>query len=512
LGIGVTFIFVNRLIGDALGFDEKLQLTVTPWTIVIACVLSIITIFISTYLPARKASKITAIDAIRQTTDIKLSGKKVKTSKLVRKIFGIEAEIGLKNLKRNKRRYRITVFSLVISIFLFLTVSAYTNNIKKSFYLSQDGINYDIGIWSSVTNEFLDDDFISSLYQLKNVTELAETKTMYATSYVDVSKLPKYLQEQYANHPDMKDGKFRYYVEIRSLDNASLKAYAEKIGADFDSMLNPNHLSGIVIGKTNFYDMEEKKLVETNTIEAEAGDMLTIHDDSENQNVLGNIEIAAITNTVPIGLSSRISNQLVIIVSQTVYDELWNKFIEYNSDPFSNHMIFLSSTDPIQTQKDIEAIKENQIEVYNVFQSRQNEENMLLVINIFTYGFITLITLISIANIFNTISTSIALRKREFAMLKSVGMTPKSFNKMINYESIFYGIKALVYGLPLSFAMMLWMHSVSQNAFDYGFSVPWVSIAIVVFAVFIIVGCAMIYSSAKVKKENIIDALKQENI
>ena len=75
---------------------------------------------------------------------------------------------------------------------------------------------------------------------------------------------------------------------------------------------------------------------------------------------------------------------------------------------------------------------------------------MIRLISVLTYGFIVLITLISIANIFNTISTSISLRKREFAMLKSVGMTPKGFNKMINYESIFYGIKSLLYGLPIS--------------------------------------------------------------
>jgi putative ABC transport system permease protein len=510
-GIGVTFVFVNQLLEGTLGLTEELQLIVTPWTILIACIVSIITIFISTYLPARKASKIAAIDAIRQTMEIKLSGKKVKTSKLVRKIFGIEAEIGLKNLKRNKRRYRITVFSLVISIFLFLTVSAYTYNIKKSLYLSQDGFNYDIEISSTVRNESLDAEFISSLSQLEEVTELSETKMMYAVSYVDNSKLPKLLQEYNEYDIQNKDGKFRYNVEIRSLDDTSLKAYAEKVGVDFKSLQNPNHLSGIVIGKTDFYDMNKGKIIETKTIETEAGDILTINDDSEHHNVLGDIEIAAITNKVPIGLTTSWPGELKIIVSQTVYDQLWNKVKEFNA-PYTNHVLFLRSTDPMQTQEDIEAIKENQIEVYNIYQYRQEEENMMLVMNIFTYGFITLITIISIANIFNTISTSIALRKREFAMLKSVGMTPKSFNKMLNYESIFYGLKALLYGLPLSFAMMIWMHSTSQSTFDYGFSIPWGSLAIVVFAVFIIVGAAMVYSGSKVKKENIIDALKQENI
>ena len=137
---------------------------------------------------------------------------------------------------------------------------------------------------------------------------------------------------------------------------------------------------------------------------------------------------------------------------------------------------------------------------------------MVLIMRVFTYGFITLITLISVANIFNTISTSIALRKREFAMLKSIGMTPKSFNKMINYESIFYGVKALLYGLPLSILVMYLIHRSVNHTFAYDFSLPWLSMLYVVIAVFAIVGAAMLYSIAKIRKENIIDTLKQENI
>ena len=123
-----------------------------------------------------------------------------------------------------------------------------------------------------------------------------------------------------------------------------------------------------------------------------------------------------------------------------------------------------------------------------------------------------LIAAISLANIFNTISTSIALRKREFAMLKSVGMTPGGFNKMLNYESIFYGIKSLIYGLPLSIIAMYFIYRSLGYTFSYGFTLPWASIGYVIIGVFIIVGAAMLYSSSKVKKENIIDALKQENI
>ena len=83
----------------------------------------------------------------------------------------------------------------------------------------------------------------------------------------------------------------------------------------------------------------------------------------------------------------------------------------------------------------------------------ENDRNLVLIIKVFSYGFIVLISLIALANVFNTISTSIYLRRREFAMLKSVGMTRKGFRKMMNFECLLYGLKALAFGIPTSFAV-----------------------------------------------------------
>src|SRR5699024_7231962 len=143
-GIWLTFVFINPLIQDIMETTVKLTVAVTPMSIVVAVLVSLLTIFISTYIPARRASKVSAIDAIRQTQDIKMTSKAVKTSSFVRKIFGIEAEIGLKNLKRNKRRYSAIVLSLVVSIVLFLTVSFFTDQIKQSNEYIQSDLNYDI--------------------------------------------------------------------------------------------------------------------------------------------------------------------------------------------------------------------------------------------------------------------------------------------------------------------------------------------------------------------------------
>src|SRR5699024_5990623 len=102
--------------------------------------------------------------------------------------------------------------------------------------------------------------------------------------------------------------------------------------------------------------------------------------------------------------------------------------------------LHVKSDDPIKTQENIENIENEKHSIQNYYQYMQDDKQMILLLSVFTYGFIALITTISIANILNTLSTSISLRPREFAMLKSVGMTPKGFWKMIQYKNIFYGL------------------------------------------------------------------------
>ena len=150
--------------------------------------------------------------------------------------------------------------------------------------------------------------------------------------------------------------------------------------------------------------------------------------------------------------------------------------------------------------------------VSNISEQLQMQNNLKLVIQIFLYGFIVLISAIGIANIFNTISTNILLRRREFANLKSVGMTDKQFKKMLNLECLFYGTKALLYGLPIGIFICFLLNLSFSNAVRFIFVLPWDAIIISVISVYIIVFVTMIYSSKKVKRENIIDVLRDDNI
>lgn len=111
-------------------------------------------------------------------------------------------------------------------------------------------------------------------------------------------------------------------------------------------------------------------------------------------------------------------------------------------------------------------------------------------------------------NVFNTISINISLRRREFAMLKSVGMSNKEMNRMMNFACILYGSRALLYGLPVSIIITGFIYRVISEGFTTGFYLPWSAIAIAVLSVFIVVFATMMYSMRKIKADNPIDALK----
>ena len=145
-------------------------------------------------------------------------------------------------------------------------------------------------------------------------------------------------------------------------------------------------------------------------------------------------------------------------------------------------------------------------------QDKETSNAIVMIVNVFSYGFIILISLIVIANVFNTISTNILLRRQEFAMLKSVGMTKKSLNKMMNYECVFYGIKGLIFGLILAVLATYAMFNVMSEGFNVGFYIPVQSIVVVVISIFIVVFASMIYTMSKIKKDNVIETLRNDNI
>ncbi|GHU83559.1 hypothetical protein AGMMS50284_7320 [Clostridia bacterium] len=184
-------------------------------------------------------------------------------------------------------------------------------------------------------------------------------------------------------------------------------------------------------------------------------------------------------------------------------------------EAFDGMSMTFRSHDPMKSAAQMEVMmKEAGVtsgyNLFNTAEAAAGNRNILLIINIFTYGFVILISLITIANVFNTISTGINLRKREFAMLRSVGMGGKSFSRMMNFECIFYGLKALLYGMPASAVITFLIYKATLKGVDVAFTLPWGSVAIAIFSVFFVVFVTMIYATSQIKKANVIDSLRVE--
>ena len=507
-GIGVTLSAIRPLMGSFthLSSAEGLSLHVSLPSVAAAAVLAVLTIFISVWIPARRASRIMPIDAIRQTKEIRLTRKTVKTSRLTRALFGFEGELALKNLKRSRGKYRATVLSLIISLVLFLTVSYYAEEMNRASGAVETGYNFDLAVsYTNVPNGEAEEanDKIASL---EGVKETAAAEKADGQLRMKNSQLSGLVRQLYA--PDGKDYSLR--ATLYCLDDASFDRYAAGLGADPQEYRDPGHPKMILINYGQAYSNGKRA----------AGKLLSIPPNtklrfsSDKTSESAELEAGLLTDRRPMGVLVSSLDSVSAVVSRKVFDSLPGslKSIDSNGNPsFQQLFVSCENTDALETR--IQAITQGvtgRTYVFNVAAQARSERNMMLVLGIFIYGFIILISLICIANIFNTVTTNVALRRREFAMLRSVGMTPKSFNKMIRFESLFYGLKALAYGLPISIAVSLLLHRMQADVFEIGFSLPWASYGIAVVLIFIIVGSTMLYSSAKVKKENIIDALKEE--
>ncbi|MFS1519234.1 ABC transporter permease [Bacillus sp. SCS-151] len=511
IGVMITLSIINTFIQQSLNIDEKLLiLTVTPMSMLVAVGVSLLSIFISCYLPARKASKVSTIDAIRQTQDVKLTGKEIKTSKIIRNLFGIQAEIALKNVKRNKKRYQITIFSFVVSIILFISVSFFTDHLQKSIELSQRNVNYDI----QVTTRNEDTAMLKSLSTLDYVTSASIVKKMHLYSWIDANFVPEDAKKRIGPADKKEGGKILYRVDVNVLDEDSFVEYAKSINVDSEKLKNSDQLNVILIDTFKHIDEKTQQIIEEKSIYAQPEMKISLIDKvfgtgkQAGETFINSVQIAAVTDQFPMGDITLDFLEFEIIIPESLVEQLFPT--NYVQNFFTD--LYLTSSDPMQTYTEIEELNDANFSIYSSHVERKQNKQLMLLIKVFSYGFTILITVISVANIFNTISTSIALRKREFAMLKSIGMTSKEFNKMINYESFFYGIKSLLYGLPISIVIIYAIHRAMMNTIKLEFSIPWADMIIVIIAIFLIVVVSMLYSSTKVKKDNIIDELKMENI
>lgn len=511
IGIGTVILIINNLIGDILVL--KLNLVTNIVFIIIPVIFMILVIFISALVPSRRAAKVSPIEAIRQNDDIKINKKKIKTGRLINKLFGIEGEIALKNIKRNKKKYRVTIVSLFISIVLFISFSSYMNYTIDTASSVMGEVPYDYQI-----SYFGDDNDIDALDKISEIIKSNDVKEYVSYSASNLSIIGNYTySDEYLDFYKSAYGddgikaltNLKYqYISIYILDDISYNKYKELIGLDKDSVILLNKFKGVSYGnnKRVNYDIP---VINNGDINIKICNFDDNDEDVDTTKYCNKkIDNIFITNK-SFDLIEEFSymSDFKLIVNKKLYDNISDSGTHY-----TQYNIISDNTDNIdKLTKELD--KYDNVNYTNVKESMKQANNMILVVKILMYGFIGLITLIGVTSVFNTISTSMALRKREFAVLRSIGLTRKGFNKILFFESLFFGLKSLIYAIPVSLGVTIIIHYALADMMSINsIVIPWKAIIISIVSVFVIVLLTMMYSTSKIKKHNIIEQIREENI
>lgn len=517
LGIITTLIvcaIVNKLDTYALGFSMSFFIPVSGYFLI--AIIGAIIILLSAASPAIVASRVSPIAALRNENDIKIKAKKVRTLKLTQKIWGIGGVIAAKNLKRSRKKYHTTVVSIVLSVAIFIGVSTLISYGYKdiAFFIDDTGSNFMIfdgtkELYNNIIERFNIKEyayFYESSPDLTNGVAPVKLMAISKDEFARFAKRAGYRGNDYANVAILRD----YYMNYHSNGSVSFERGTDyKVGDKIDLAiyrLRPAINYQIEDSDLNFDEFDG---AETATDE---------NDDSEMKKI--ELEVTQITEEAPLGISKNtFSNKGVIYISEeneilkdasgiyfTIGDfhiadsglgEQIGKYLDDNKnklqykDEFGNYADYY---------------------YFNAEIAYTSIRNILLTIEILSYGFIAIISLIGITNIFNTITTNVALRAKEFAVLKSIGMTEKEFSQMVRLESVMYITRALLIGLPIGLLMSYGMYKLfDAGGAGIGLIIPWHAVVISILAVVILVAGTMRYSMRQIGKQNIIETIRKES-
>lgn len=529
-GIAATLFFIGDSFANIMTTASdagKISVSVSLPATLIAAVFALVTVLISAFAPSVRASRVSAIDAIRQTNDINVKPRKVKTSKVVYKLFGLEGMLSNKNFKRNRKRYRTTVVSLFISIVLFISTSAFCSYLTAGTGDAFSSADYDISYTQSADSTISGEELYTLLSKTEGVKKSGRAKGVSA-----MIKIPEdQVSEGYKKFLLDQDMDIHDYTgaTIAILPDSEYKTYIESLKLDPAKYMNPSAPLGVMTDQINGYNPKTQRvekcrvfavdapMLDLNFMTSEKQQEYYGNSDYENTDIAGfldkySIKAGKIVDALPIGVSNSLDSGVNLVLCESVANSVFGDMSDYS---VSDSFYFLAPDHINVYEKMKDTLSNNSLPYGPLNDAAGREEvtrSLLLIVNVFSYGFIALISLIAAANVFNTISTGIALRRREFAMLRSVGLAKKSFGKIMNYECLMYAFKSLVIGLPVSIGVSYLMFAGMVRGIDIGFYIPVTSMIIAAATVFLSVYLSMAYAMGKIKKDNPIDALKNENM
>lgn len=539
VGIGITLHFIGAGLANWMfgGTEMDIPLRISWISVLVAVAVAFATVMISAWIPCRRVRKISPIEAIRSAQDIRVKGKEVKTSKQFYRIFGLEGMLAQKNYKRDRKKYRSTVASLTMSIVLFVSVSSFGKYLVDtgSFVLEMPDVQVvwrisngelDSAAGTDVSEENTGGEDVSEVNingkdvsgQVKKMVEQYEDVTLaqeYSMPYdtVQIAGIAGSLDRRFMQHGyGWNDNGGRDTLD------ASLIILPDEIFETLDGAENVADMDGLpVLYPTSLRvyngDTQRYERVPVFSDMAKSGNMemqYTEYDEEGGETVysLGNVKLLGSYDDLPSGVNSDSEYRVLLLTSERAYEQYLG-----NQENLLGRLwyIGIQCTDHTAVYRELSQDMEQRGiagSAYDNAQSYEQDRQIITAISVLSYGFIILISLIAVANVFNTISTNLMLRRKEFAMLRSVGMQKGGFRRMMCYECLIYGIRSILYGVLLSLLVSFLIYRVLAGGVDTNYLVPWEYIGIAVGSVFLVVGLTMIYTMGIIQKQNIIDELK----
>ncbi|UWP60041.1 ABC transporter permease [Ruminococcus gauvreauii] len=504
--------------GSLMYSEVPLTLTVSFPAIAAAAAVSMVTILISAYIPARKAANTPVMESIRQTNEVKIQGGDVKTSKFVQRFFGLEGTLALKNFKRNKKRYRSIVLSLVLSVVLFVSGNSFGTTLKEASKQANVATTYDIAL---ATPKLKDDEMLHLYDRLKTADGVYESSYQADLTYSCEVKASDFSEEYLAcMELPATDEPVPLSMDFQFLDDSTYMDIIKGLDLPQEEYFGENANIIAVAAVQNMKDGQSEETDEITGLFRSPSMNFTVSPETDGGKATEYRQNISVTfvKTVPPDIipdPSRTSADSPYFLMVMAPYSLMEKLVPDDACVNMKGMTF-KSRKPARTVAEMENLIQGEsitadYTLYNVSKMLEENRSMIFIANVFTYVFVIMISLIAIANVFNTISTNIKLRRRELAMLRSVGMSERDFQKMMNFECAFYGMRALLFGLPIA-AVCSWLifKGMFMGGAEIHYIFPWSSLLISAFSVFFVVFITMLYAVSRIKKENIIDALRDD--
>lgn len=535
LGLLTTFISqsaMNAKIASIMeGYNNNIKYSthISLWVLCLIVILAALTVFVSIISPVQKAARITAIDAIRKTDEIKRKGK-IRTPFIITKLFGFEGDIAFKNLRRNGRKSRTIIACICICAVLFLSCNYFCETFKEASNLDYE-IPYQLMYqYSAESKAQLEKarNYLKTNKRVKRFYSIWEAWYSILRGDINPYDNSRLYDMSFQNESIFVD-KYKFIATqditytAHLLDDEDFNALCKKNGIDYKKYYSPDKdgsiktivINGIdrndepifnnnLLGKTiGCYDIDSEKTERENKLD-ENGNQVYFYYKTGCTSIYKFCDFIKYDKDNPI--CNLDSSGVAFYAPKCVYDK-------YSDDDSFYFDYGIETDEPYKVEKELkDYLSENEAggDVYNNYNWMMKEKSIISAVQFLSYAFILLITLITVFNIINTMTAQIAGRKKELAMLKSVGMTPKEFKKTLIFESMFYGLFGLLFGVPLSLVINRVVGYIISKDNPIPFSVNIWLYLIACVAVFVIIGLTMIYSLKLIKNNSIIDSLKDD--